>query len=299
MGANPKCWTAKYCAGPYANAHRRNIEPRETVMIELYHDTNAVCCQKVELALSEKALSWTSHPVSLARGEQLEPDYLKINAAGYLPALVHNDVVVLESTVICEYLDDIYPEPALRPPEPEQRAVMRVWTKRVDEALHEAGSVLSFLALWGERFRQLPAEERDRRYRNVGDPIREDMYRSTVELGLESPYPARAVISFERAFGDIESTLSEGADWLVADRYSLAETGLTPYLARLDYLDLLDLWLTGRPHAAGWWQRITARASFAGAIRDTLDMDERAAMKSTGAKLKPDIETLRQAVHSG
>jgi glutathione S-transferase len=265
-------------------------------MIELYHDANAVCCQKVELALSEKGLAWTGRTVSLARGEQLGPDYLKINPAGYLPALVHDGVAICESTVICEYLDDIEPQPALRPTQPQERAAMRLWTKRVDEVLHEAGSVLSFLALWGDRFKKLEMPERDRRYKNVGDPIRDDMYRSTVEAGLASPYAARAVISFERAFADMEAALEDGSKWIVADQFTLADIGLAPYVARLEYLNILELWLTDRRHVKEWWQRVTARPSFAAAIAGPLSTQERTAMNTTGTKLRPHIETLRRGI---
>ena len=56
-------------------------------MLTLYHDHNAVCCQKVELALAEKRLSFESGTVPLFRSAQFEPEYLRINPclSGYHP----------------------------------------------------------------------------------------------------------------------------------------------------------------------------------------------------------------------
>lgn len=263
-------------------------------MIELYRDHNAVCCQKVELVLAEKDISWVPREISLPKGEQLDPDFLKINPNAVVPVLVHDGIPVVESTVICEYLDEVFPEPVLHPADPLGRAHMRLWTKHVDEALHEAGSVLSFATLWGDRFRKLSLQERQRRYRNVGDPIREDMYESTVEHGLDSPYVKRAAILFERAFANLESELLDGAEWATGARFTLADTALTPYVARLEYLGVLDLWLDGRPRTGAWWERVKTRASFEAAIGGTLSVDDIAAMRATGERLRPHIRSVRE-----
>lgn len=260
--------------------------------IEFYTDVNAVCCQKVELALVEKELQWSERRVSLARGEQLDGEYLKLNPNGLVPTVVHDGTAIYESTVICEYLDQVFCEPALRPSAAIEQARVRLWTKRVDEAIHEAGSVLSFAAAWGERFRCLPREERERRYSNVGDPIRRDMYRSTVEAGLGSPYVERAVILVERLFHDLEAELSDGRDWINSGSYTLSDLALTPYVARLGYLGVLDLWTGERPAVRRWWERIRARRSYAAAIVDKIPTRELEAMESSGRAVRPFIEKM-------
>ncbi|HEY2590802.1 MAG TPA: glutathione S-transferase N-terminal domain-containing protein, partial [Steroidobacteraceae bacterium] len=58
---------------------------------------------------------------------------MKINPIGQVPALVHYGKVVTESTVINEYLDEVFDGPPLRPADPYWRARMRIWTKFVDE----------------------------------------------------------------------------------------------------------------------------------------------------------------------
>jgi glutathione S-transferase len=60
-------------------------------------------------------------------------DYLKINPIGRVPTLVLDDGRALpESEVICEYLEDAYPEPSLRPADPWERARMRLLSRICD-----------------------------------------------------------------------------------------------------------------------------------------------------------------------
>jgi glutathione S-transferase len=57
-------------------------------MIELYHNNISVCAQKVRIVLTEKNVAWTSHHMSLARGEQLTPAFKTLNPRGVVPVLV-------------------------------------------------------------------------------------------------------------------------------------------------------------------------------------------------------------------
>ncbi len=112
-------------------------------MIELYHNDMSVCAQKVRFVLAEKKLAWDGHHLNLRAGDQQKPEYLKFNPNAVVPTLVDNGVVIIESTVINEYLDDAYPEPALKPDAAAGRARMRLWTKQLDEGVHAATSVVS------------------------------------------------------------------------------------------------------------------------------------------------------------
>ena len=98
-------------------------------MIELYHNDMSVCAQKVRFALGEKMLRWKSHHLNLRAGEQQKTEYLKLNPNAVVPTLVDHGTIIIESTVINEYLDDAHPEPRLRPADAGQRARMRLWTK--------------------------------------------------------------------------------------------------------------------------------------------------------------------------
>ena len=58
-------------------------------MLELYHNINSVCAQKVRIALEEKGQQAEEHVLTL-RGDQNEPAYLKLNPSGVVPTLVRS-----------------------------------------------------------------------------------------------------------------------------------------------------------------------------------------------------------------
>ena len=87
------------------------------------------------------------HPL-LFKSEQYDPKYLKMNPKGVVPTLVHDGTPVIESTLICEYIDDTFPAPPLIPKDPAERARMRLWSKFVDEGLFEGVSEISFSAMF-------------------------------------------------------------------------------------------------------------------------------------------------------
>ena len=99
-------------------------------MLELYHNDMSTCSQKARLALAEKGLDWASHHMRLRAGDQHKPEYLALNPNGVVPTLVHDGAVIIESTVINEYLDDEFAAPALRR---RQRLVRRVQQGYVGE----------------------------------------------------------------------------------------------------------------------------------------------------------------------
>jgi glutathione S-transferase len=68
-------------------------------VLELYHNINSVCAQKVRIALKEKGQDAQEHLLTL-RGDQNEPAYLKLNPNGLVPTLVHDDTPIVESSLI-------------------------------------------------------------------------------------------------------------------------------------------------------------------------------------------------------
>jgi len=179
-------------------------------MLTLYDFGNSVCCQKVRITMRAKGLDWESVNVDLFKAEQYDQNYLKLNPRGMVPTLVHDGKAVIESTLICEYLDDTFPGPPLKPADPWLRARMRLWSKMVDEGLFEGVTELSFSAMFRERMRSMPEEIRQRRFRNVGDPRRRDRFMSTYEFGMQSPFVVHGIAAYERAFKMLEDALAEG-----------------------------------------------------------------------------------------
>jgi glutathione S-transferase len=258
-------------------------------MLVLYHFVNSVCAQKVRLALFEKGLAYESRPVDLFRAEQFDPEYLKLNPKGVVPTLVHDGRPVVESTLICEYLDAAFPDPPLRPADPWERARMRLWGKAVDEGLFAGVVAFSFSAMFRERLAGMAPEERERRFKNVGDPERRDRQISTLEHGVESPYVLHAIAAYEKAFEEIEQTLADGRDWLAGRDFTLAEINLMPFAARLEYLGLLDLWTGVRPRVRAWWARCKARPCYPAEISGPLPAAAVEEMRASGAKIKERI----------
>ena len=74
-------------------------------MIDLYHHGSSVCAGKVRFALGEKNLAWQGHYLDILRGDQFAPEYQKLNPKAVVPTLVHDGNVIVESTIINEYID--------------------------------------------------------------------------------------------------------------------------------------------------------------------------------------------------
>ena len=227
-------------------------------MIVLHHAYNSVCSQKVRLALFEKGVEWSGEILDLSRGDQFQPAYLRMNPNAVVPTLVHDGRVVIESTVINEYIADAFDGPALRPADPYGRALMRLWTKQPDEGVHVAVNTLSFaIALRLPVLRMAP-EQREARINGIPDPVRRDKMREMVERGVESPLVDAALARFDKLFSDMEAQLAETA-WLAGEAYSLADIGLAAYVHRIDRLGLSPMWTAGRPRLTGWLARLRAR----------------------------------------
>jgi glutathione S-transferase len=113
---------------------------------DLYHHGMSVCAAKVRMALAEKNIEWQGHIVDIRKGGSHTPEYLKINPKGVVPTLIHDGHVIVESTVICEYIEEAFTSVTLVPGTAHERALMRNWTKRLDEGLHfPAMAALTFL----------------------------------------------------------------------------------------------------------------------------------------------------------
>jgi glutathione S-transferase len=258
-------------------------------MLKLFTAHNSICTQKVFLTLIEKGLPWTSEYIDLFNNEQYRPEYLKLNPKGVVPTLIHEGHAIVESTLICEYLDQTFPQPPLVPGSAFERAQMRRWSKHIDEGVFEATREISFSAMFRDKMKAMSQEQRDGRYRNIGDPGRRARMISTYELGCNSPFVEQGIFAFEKMFAEMEEALSDGRPWLVGSKFSLADINVIPFAARLDYLTVLDVWIKERPLVAAWWQKAKARPSFLDAIAKLLKEDQISSMASSGSRIKSEI----------
>src|ERR1700686_2247522 len=100
----------------------------------LYNAPLSTCSQRVRFVLNAKGLPFEEKKLDLLAGDQLKPDYLRLNPNGVGPTLVHDGEVVIGSSVIIEYLDEIAPEPEnFIPTAPGERAAMRALMRFIDE----------------------------------------------------------------------------------------------------------------------------------------------------------------------
>jgi glutathione S-transferase len=79
----------------------------------------------VRVVLAEKELEYETVLVDLRKQEQRTPEFLRLNPLGKVPVLVDDDEVVIDSTIINEYLEDEYPLPRLMPEDSQTRARVR------------------------------------------------------------------------------------------------------------------------------------------------------------------------------
>jgi glutathione S-transferase len=233
-------------------------------MLRLYHNDMSTCAQKVRIALAEKHLAWESVHLTLRDGDQFDPDYLKLNPKGVVPTLIHDDIVVRESQVILEYLEDAFPEPSLRPPDAAGRARMRLWTKQPDEDIHPSTAMVSVAIAFRHQYLQKSPQEmqayRDKAKHVSAAPAYAEHMRTLIQDGVAAPAFVGAIKRYDRLFSDMEIALNQGP-WLAGETYSLADISYTPYMTRFEHLHLLGM-LAKRPRLQDWYERVKARDSY-------------------------------------
>ncbi|MBT5050404.1 MAG: glutathione S-transferase family protein [Rhodospirillaceae bacterium] len=261
-------------------------------MLELFHNDMSTCSQKVRMALAEKGLEWTSHHLNLRAADQQQPDYLALNPNGVVPTLRDEGTVVIESTIINEYIDDAFPDPALRPVEAAARARMRLWTKQLDDGLHAATGVVSSCIAF--RFQHLDGkttEELDSYLARMPDAAKRERQTENIYKGVDSKFFPAAVHRFDKLLGDMNDALAAGP-WLAGNEFSLADVAYTPYAVRLDHLQLQGMW-DKRPAYADWYERLKQRPAFKKAVTDWINPSYLEIMVPKGREAWPGVrETL-------
>lgn len=93
--------------------------------------------RRARMFIAEKGLDFESRDISIAKGEQLSPEFLGINPRGTIPVLVTDDGTVLaENLGIAAYLEAAHPEPPLMGGTPEEKGLVMMWNAIVE---HQGG----------------------------------------------------------------------------------------------------------------------------------------------------------------
>lgn len=226
-------------------------------MLELLNNPISTCSQKVRLTLHEKGLVFTDTTIDFRRKEHLTPEYLAINPDGVVPSLIHDGEAVLDSSVIMEYLDEVFPEVPLAPRDALGRAKMRKWLRFIEEVPTVAIRIPSFNQVFVRHREGLSdAElERDTNART----LRRTFYR---EMGREGFSDPRLRESYERlgeTVARMDAALA-GREWLCG-ALSLADFCVVPTIDRMRDLGLSHIW-KDKPHMQRWWAAMQKRPAY-------------------------------------
>ncbi|WP_370270750.1 glutathione S-transferase family protein [Nioella sp.] len=226
-------------------------------MIELYGYPKSTCTQKVKLCLFEKALPFSDRPVDLAKQEHLTPDYLALNPNGVVPTLVHDGAVIHDSSVIMEYIDEVFPDVPMSGRTPVDRARVRAWLRFFEEVPTVAVRIPSFAKVLLKPVEKMTPDQR--RANSDKRTLRKGFYRS-MEDGISEARHAEAVERLRMTCERMETTLA-AEDWLVGD-FGIADACVVPTFDRMQDLDLARVW-ADLPGVGRWWARVQERDCFA------------------------------------
>lgn len=238
-------------------------------MITLYTHIMSPCAQKVRIVLAEKNLPWTARAIDLPNKENLQSWYLALNPLGVVPTLVHNEQPLIESSVICEYLEDAFPQTPLRPVDPVQVARMRVWLKHIDNKLHPSCGALQWPLVMRPGLLAKSEQEQQHLIDQIPEAPRRERQRRLLAQGLDAPDVAGAVKVYHNTIIQMENTLQQ-QPWLSGTEFGISDCATAPYfqtLIQFDWLKMLD----GFPAVSDWLQRVTVRPSFQKAVSEDFD----------------------------
>lgn len=229
--------------------------------LTLYNFPQSTCSQKVRLVLWEKGLAFEDHIVDHKSREHLKPAYLALNPNGVVPTLVHDGQVIIDSSVIVEYLDEVFPEPSLSMPDPVGRAHMRKWLRYFEEVPTPAIRVPSFNKYLVKRYESLPDEEYDQMAED--HPIRKHFYKRLAKRGFDDAETREATDRLQQTVDRVEQALAaDGRPWLMGDRITVADACLLPTIDRAADLGLGGMWEKSRPGVAAWYARYRSRPAY-------------------------------------
>ena len=205
----------------------------------LYHLPLSPYSRKVRLVLAEKRLPFE---LRVEKSWQRRPEYLALNPAATVPTLVEdNGLVIPDSAVICEYLDEAYPEtPLMGRTIPERVEVRRLATWFDHKFADEVGRNL----LWEKSMKQA--------------------------LGLGAPEAGALRAGYANIKNHLNyiGWLAENRKWLAGANLSIADFSAAAFLSSLDFLGDVDWTLSAA--CKDWYARMKSRPSFRAILADRM-----------------------------
>ena len=234
-------------------------------MLELYHAEPAANSLKSLIAIKEKGVAFTSHFVNLHKFEQHEPAFVRVNPNGQVPALVHDGKVITESTVINEYVDEVFEGPPLKPADAYWRARMRIWTKFVDEYFCPALSFIAWHHMIHNITDKLTPQEFEAKVARIPLKEQQDKWRTAARQGytreqLEG-WRHQVRTSIERMEGQLGETA-----WLAGTQFSLADVSCYAMAGGLPRIAANLVNPRATPRLIDWHARMEARPGVQAAL---------------------------------
>ena len=223
----------------------------------LYNAPQSTCSQRVRYALHAKGMAFEEHKLDLFSGDQLRPEYLKINPNGVVPALLDDGQPVLDSAVILEYLEDIAPDVSpLRPTAPVEVARMRAMMRFIDEVPTPAIRTPSYNLAFLPHFQAMSDED----FQALCDskPLRREFLMRMGKTGFSKADMDEAMGRLRRGIERMALWLEQGGGpWLMGPNLTLADIAVMPVIVRMDDINLGTVW-DDLPQIGRWLDRIRA-----------------------------------------
>lgn len=261
-------------------------------MLKLYHFGPSTCSQKVRLVLAHKGLAFDSVEIDLIGGDQHHADYVKLNPNHVVPTLVHDSTVLIESTLINEYLEDAFPETPMRSADPVARHRARQWTHTLDQKVHPATGVVTFAIGPRSLLLQQPQELREANINAIPDPARRSARRSVIENGVQAPEFSGALQAMLGMLDAVDAALASDG-WLSGEAFGLADAAILPYVLRMDQLAMTPL-LEARKNLVRWYARVQALAAYDSAINQWLPPPFVALLQENGLAVWSEVAAIAE-----
>jgi glutathione S-transferase len=225
----------------------------------LYNAPQSTCSQRVRFVLNAKGLPFDELKLNLLEGDQLKPDYLKLNPNGVVPTLDHDGAIVIDSTVITEYLDEVEPDDSFTPEDPVARARMRALMHFIDEMPAASVRVPTFNLAFLPSFQKMSRE--DFVAMAESKPLRREFMLTMGQTGFPKAEMDAALGRLRRSYERMDAEIEKsGGPWLLGKDISLADVAAMPALVRMHDLNMPD-W-QDLPRVVTWFDNIRAQAAF-------------------------------------
>jgi glutathione S-transferase/GST-like protein len=190
--------------------------------VTLYHWEPNANSGKPMLALMEKGVAFNSHYLDLLKFDQHQPEYLAINPQGTIPAMVHGERVLTESTAIMEYVDEAFPGPKLMPDDPRDRWRIRWWMKLMDQWLGPSFSMIGWSVFVGPAVRSRDEAELKAAVERIPLPERRVAWTKAISGNFSTEEMAESRRRVALGIRMLEEALGK-RPWLASNEFSLAD----------------------------------------------------------------------------